>query len=70
MFTYAVRRLIQFIPTILAVTFILFLLLNVLPGDAAIMAGGMRQEADPKVMERASRVVRLVDGEVREDIRK
>ena len=40
MFAYAVRRILQFIPTILAVTFIIFLLLNVLPGNAALMAAG------------------------------
>jgi ABC-type dipeptide/oligopeptide/nickel transport system permease component len=40
MFTYALRRLLQFIPTILAITLIIFLLLNVLPGNAALMAAG------------------------------
>ena len=40
MFAYAVRRILQFIPTILAVIFIIFLLLNVLPGNAALMAAG------------------------------
>jgi ABC-type dipeptide/oligopeptide/nickel transport system permease component len=40
MFGYVVRRLLQFIPTILGVTLILFLLLNVLPGNAALTALG------------------------------
>ena len=40
MFAYAVRRILQFIPTVLAVTLIIFLLLNVLPGNAALMAAG------------------------------
>ena len=40
MFAYAVRRILQFIPTILAVAFIIFMLLNVLPGNAALMAAG------------------------------
>jgi ABC-type dipeptide/oligopeptide/nickel transport system permease component len=40
MFGYVVRRLLQFIPTILGVTLILFLLLNVLPGTAALTALG------------------------------
>ena len=40
MFAYAVRRLLQFIPTILAISLIIFLLLNVLPGNAALMAAG------------------------------
>lgn len=51
MFAYALRRLLQFIPTILVISFIIFLLLNVLPGDATLMAGGLRREMDPKVME-------------------
>lgn len=40
MFAYALRRLLQFIPTILAITLIIFVLLNVLPGNAALMAAG------------------------------
>ncbi len=40
MAAYALRRLIQFIPTIVGISLILFLLLNVLPGNAALMAGG------------------------------
>jgi peptide/nickel transport system permease protein len=38
MFAYSIRRLLQFIPTILGVTLIVFLLLNVLPGNAALTA--------------------------------
>ena len=51
MLRYAIRRLLQFVPTILAITLIIFLLLNVLPGDATLMAGGLRKEVDPKVTE-------------------
>lgn len=40
MFAYALRRLLQFIPTILVITLIMFMLLNVLPGNAALMAAG------------------------------
>jgi peptide/nickel transport system permease protein len=40
MLAYALRRLLQFIPTILVITLIIFLLLNVLPGNAALMAAG------------------------------
>jgi peptide/nickel transport system permease protein len=40
MLAYAVRRLLQFIPTILAISLIMFFLLNVLPGNAALMAAG------------------------------
>jgi peptide/nickel transport system permease protein len=38
MLAYFIRRLWQFIPTILGVTLIVFLLLNVLPGNAALTA--------------------------------
>jgi len=40
MLRYAVRRLLQFVPTILAISLIMFGLLNVLPGNAALMAAG------------------------------
>jgi peptide/nickel transport system permease protein len=52
MLAFALRRLLQFIPTILAITLILFLLLNVLPGNAALMAGDQRQATDPRFIER------------------
>jgi len=51
MVTFLVRRLIQFIPTLLAVTFIIFILLNVMPGDAALLSGNPRGGTDPKVIE-------------------
>jgi len=50
MLAYAVRRIVQFVPTILGISLIMFLLLNVLPGNAALMAGGKR-ELDPKLIE-------------------
>jgi ABC-type dipeptide/oligopeptide/nickel transport system permease component len=50
MLAYFIRRTLQFIPTIIGVTLIIFLLLNVLPGNAALMAGG-RQEMAPKAIE-------------------
>lgn len=43
MLAYTLRRLLHFIPTILAVTLILFVLLNVLPGNAALVAGDKKQ---------------------------
>ena len=53
MFAYAIRRLIQFIPTILGISLILFLLLNVLPGNAALMAAGSQDRGiDPQYIER------------------
>jgi len=38
MFAYFIRRMLQFIPTIIGVTLIVFVLLNVLPGNAALTA--------------------------------
>ena len=46
MFAYALRRVLQFIPTILAITLIIFVLLNVLPGNAALMAGGAQDSGN------------------------
>lgn len=40
MFVYAWRRILQFIPTVFAITLIMFVLLNVLPGNAALTAAG------------------------------
>ncbi len=51
MLAYAVRRILQFIPTIIGISLIMFLLLNVLPGNATLMAGGKR-EVDPQLIER------------------
>jgi ABC-type dipeptide/oligopeptide/nickel transport system permease component len=52
MFGYIVRRLLQFIPTILAITLITFVLLNVLPGNAALMAAGVQDRGlDAKFVE-------------------
>lgn len=51
MAAFALRRFLLFIPTILGVSLIMFLLLNVLPGNAALMAGGLRQEVDPRLAE-------------------
>lgn len=51
MFAYAVRRLLHFIPTIFAITLIMFVLLNVLPGNAALMAGD-KQQMEPELIEK------------------
>jgi ABC-type dipeptide/oligopeptide/nickel transport system permease component len=52
MVRFAVRRLLQFIPTILAISLIMFVLLNVLPGNAALMAAGAQDRGlDPKYVE-------------------
>jgi len=50
MLDYALRRILQFIPTIIGISLIMFCLLNVLPGNAALMAGDKR-ELSPEVIE-------------------
>jgi ABC-type dipeptide/oligopeptide/nickel transport system permease component len=52
MLAYAVRRLLQFIPTILVISLIMFFLLNVLPGNAALMSAGVQDRGlDAKYVE-------------------
>jgi ABC-type dipeptide/oligopeptide/nickel transport system permease component len=52
MVVYALRRLLQFVPTVLAISLIMFLLLNVLPGNAALMAAGTQDRGlDSKFIE-------------------
>jgi peptide/nickel transport system permease protein len=52
MFAYFLRRLLQFIPTILAISLIMFFLLNVLPGNAALMSAGAQDRGlDTKYVE-------------------
>jgi peptide/nickel transport system permease protein len=55
MLAYFIRRTLQFIPTIIGVTLIIFLLLNVLPGNAALMAGDSRREMDSQAIEELKR---------------
>ncbi len=50
MFTFFIRRILQFIPTVLVVSFIIFILLNVMPGDAALLSGNPRGGVDPRVV--------------------
>mgnify|MGYP006292597119 FL=1 len=54
MITFFTRRFLQFIPTLLAVTLIVFVLLSVLPGDAAFFraAGVKRGEMNEEAVER------------------
>jgi len=52
MLLYALRRLLQFIPTVLVISLIMFFLLNVLPGNAALMADGVQDRGmDAKYVE-------------------
>ncbi len=52
MVLYTVRRVMQFVPTILCITLIMFLLLNVLPGSAAYLALDQRKAPDPELVAR------------------
>lgn len=49
--SFAIRRILQFIPTILGITLIMFLLLNVIPGNAALSSAG-RLELGADVVEK------------------
>ena len=52
MLAYAFRRILQFVPTILVISLIMFFLLNVLPGNAALMAAGVQDRGmDAKYVE-------------------
>lgn len=51
MLLYTLRRLLQFIPTIVAISMVMFVLLNVLPGDAALMAAGKGKMMDQQYMD-------------------
>lgn len=51
MTAYAIKRLLQFIPTVLVISLLMFVLLNLLPGNAALMATDQRKAADPRVVE-------------------
>lgn len=59
MFAFIVRRLLQFIPTILAISVIMFVLLSILPGNAALMAGDERRGTDPEYLERLKKELGL-----------
>jgi peptide/nickel transport system permease protein len=50
MTSFILRRLLQFIPTVIGVTLIVFLLLNLVPGNAALATAG-RLELDADVVE-------------------
>jgi len=49
---FIIRRLLQFIPTIIIISFVIFFLLNILPGDAAFLSGDLRRAKDVQVMEK------------------
>ena len=63
MFAYFIRRVLQFVPTILGVTLIVFVLLNVLPGNAALtdLAGPPDQSRGPA---RLDRLLHRPDGDL------
>lgn len=47
--SFIIRRLLQFIPTVLGITLIMFVLLNMIPGNAALSSAG-RMEMDANVL--------------------
>jgi len=50
MLKYALKRILQFVPTIIGITLLMFLVLNFIPGNAAFKTGG-KLELEPEVME-------------------
>lgn len=50
MHMYALKRVLQFIPTIFFITLIMFVLLNILPGSAAYLAVDQRKAPDPRLI--------------------
>lgn len=52
MASYIARRVLQVIPTLWVLLTIIFILLNILPGDAALLAGDPRMAKNPQVMAR------------------
>lgn len=49
--SFVIRRILQFIPTVLGITLIMFLLLNIIPGNAALSSAG-RLELGADVIEK------------------
>jgi peptide/nickel transport system permease protein len=59
MLRYILRRVLQFIPVIIATTFLTFILLEVVPGDPIAMM--MKEHIDPDVVARVRKEMRLDD---------
>ncbi len=59
MIRFLVRRLSQAIPTVLAATFIIFVVLSVLPGKVGSLSDGEGREIDPEVAARIERELGL-----------
>jgi len=51
MLSFIIRRIFQFFPTLIGISFIMFVLLNVLPGSAALMSGG-KEIVSPEMIEK------------------
>ena len=48
---FIIRRLLQFVPTIIIISFVIFILLNIIPGDPAFLCGDTRRAMDVQTME-------------------
>lgn len=51
MLSYIVRRILQNIPLVLLILTLVFFLLNILPGDAALLSGDVRLSRSPEVID-------------------
>lgn len=50
MINYIIRRILQAIPTVLAVIIVIFILLNIMPGDVALLKGSARTKSNPELI--------------------
>jgi len=48
---FIIRRLLQFVPTIIIISFVVFILLNIIPGDPAFLCGDTRRAIDVQTMD-------------------
>ncbi|MCF8104430.1 MAG: ABC transporter permease [Desulfohalobiaceae bacterium] len=50
MVSFIIRRVLQAFPTLLAVIIVIFFLLNIMPGDAALLKGSARTKSNPELV--------------------
>ena len=50
MISFIIRRVLQAFPTLLAVVIVIFFLLNIMPGDAALLKGSARTKSNPELV--------------------
>ena len=62
MISFILRRILQMVPTVMAVAFLIFVLFSVIPGNfASTLSDSGRAAMDPQVMERMRKELGLDD---------